>query len=85
MNKTANEIKNRLSLRKPQWESLEILSDIADVLALKKNVNLDDAKAKIKELGSKFEEVKKFSDFEREFPNVCFALATGVGTASSHA
>ena len=31
MNKTANEIKNRLSLRKPQWESLEILSDIADV------------------------------------------------------
>ena len=79
MNKTANEIKNRLSLRKPQWESLEILSDIADTLTLKKNVNLDEAKAKIKELGSKFEEVRKFSDFEREFPNVCFALATGVG------
>lgn len=79
MNKTANEIKNRLSLRKPQWESLEILSDIADVLTLKKNTNLDEAKAKIKELGSKFEEVKKFSDFEREFPNICFSLATGVG------
>lgn len=79
MNKTANEIKNRLSLRKPQWESLEILSDIADVLELKKGINLDEAKAKIKELGAKFEEVRKFSDFEREFPNVCFALATGVG------
>ena len=79
MNKTANEIKNRLSLRKPQWESLEILSDIADVLTLKKNTNLDEAKTKIKELGAKFEEVKKFSDFERDFPNVCFALATGVG------
>ena len=79
MNKTANEIKNRLSLRKPQWESLEILSDIADVLTLKKNTNLDEAKAKIKELGLKFEEVKKFSDFEREFPNICFSLATGVG------
>jgi type III restriction enzyme len=79
MNKTANEIKNRLSLRKPQWESLEILSEIAEVLELKKNVNLDEAKAKIKELGSKFEEVRKFSNFEREFPNVCFALATGVG------
>lgn len=79
MNKPANEIKNRLSLRKSQWESLEILSDIADVLELKKNINLDTAKAKIKELGAKFEEVKKFSDFEREFPNVCFALATGVG------
>ena len=79
MNKTANEIKNRLSLRKPQWESLEILSDIADVLTLKKNTNLDEAKAKIKEIGAKFEEVKKFSDFEREFPNICFSLATGVG------
>ncbi len=79
MNKTANEIKNRLSLRKPQWESLEILSDIAEVLELKKNINLNEAKAKIKELGSKFEEVKKFSDFERDFPNICFSLATGVG------
>src|SRR5574344_2038261 len=79
MNKTANEIKNRLSLRKPQWESLEILSDIADVLELKKDTNLEDAKAKIKALGEKFNEVKKFSDFEREFPNICFALATGVG------
>ena len=47
MNKTANEIKNRLSLRKPQAESLEILSEIADVLELKKNINLDEAKGKI--------------------------------------
>ena len=79
MNKTANEIRCRLSLRKPQAESLEILSEIADVLELKKNVNLDETKEKIKELGTKFEEVKRFSDFEREFPNICFALATGVG------
>lgn len=79
MNKTANEIKCRLSLRKPQAESLEILSEIADVLEFKKNINLDEAKEKIKELGQKFDEVKKFSDFEREFPNICFALATGVG------
>lgn len=79
MNKTANEIRCRLSLRKPQAESLEILSEIADVLTLKKNMNLDEAKAKIKELGAKFDEVKKFSDFEREFPNICFSLATGVG------
>ncbi|MGN1153764.1 MAG: DEAD/DEAH box helicase, partial [Candidatus Gastranaerophilaceae bacterium] len=79
MNKTANEIRCRLSLRKPQAESLEILSEIADVLELKKNINLVEAKAKIKEIGAKFEEVKKFSDFEREFPNICFSLATGVG------
>lgn len=79
MNKTANEIRCRLSLRKPQAESLEILSEIVDVLELKKNINLDEAKEKIKEIGAKFEEVKKFSDFEREFPNICFSLATGVG------
>lgn len=79
MNKTTNEIKNRLSLRKPQWESLEILSEIADVLTLKKNINLNEAKEKIKNLGEKFNEVRKFSEFEREFPNVCFSLATGVG------
>ena len=79
MNKTANEIRCRLSLRKPQAESLEILSEIADVLTLKKDMNLDEAKAKIKEIGAKFEEVKRFSDFEREFPNICFSLATGVG------
>ena len=79
MNKTANEIKNRLSLRKPQAESLEILSEIADVLELKKNVDLTSAKEKIKELGAKFDEVRKFSEFEREFPNICFSLATGVG------
>lgn len=79
MNRIANEIKNRLSLRKPQWESLEILSEIADVLTLKKDMNLEDAKAKIMALGDKFSEVKKFSEFEREFPNICFSLATGVG------
>lgn len=79
MNKTANEIRCRLGLRKPQAESIEILSEIADVLTLKKDMNLDEAKAKIKEIGAKFEEVKKFSDFEREFPNICFSLATGVG------
>lgn len=79
MNKTSNEIKNRLSLRKPQAESLEILSEIADILELKKNINLDEAKEKIKELGQKFNEVRKLTDFERDFPNICFALATGVG------
>ena len=79
MNKIANEIKNRLSLRQPQAESLEILSEIADILELKKDTDIEEAKKQIKELGTKFEEVKRFADFERDFPNICFALATGVG------
>ena len=38
MNKNATYIKNRLSLRPPQSESLEILSGIADRLTLKKTL-----------------------------------------------
>ena len=79
MNKTANEIRCRLSLRPPQAESLEILSEIANTLELKKDTDIKEAKAEIKELGKKFKEVQRFSDFERDFPNICFALATGVG------
>jgi len=79
MNQLANFIRCRLSLRKPQTESLEILSDLADVLTLKKNSNLEEEVNKVIALGDKYEEVKKFSEFERDFPNVCFALATGVG------
>lgn len=79
MNKIANDIKNTLSLRPPQAESLEILAEIADVIELKKNVDLTETKNKIKSLGQKFEETQKFTDFERAFPNICFALATGVG------
>jgi type III restriction enzyme len=68
-------VSGRLSLRKPQRDSLEALQraiaaspdmlhpkrDVADVL---ETLRL---------------EFPKLSDFEREFPSLCFALATGVG------
>lgn len=73
MNRTANYIRNRLSLRSPQKESLKILSELADKLSLKKNADL----------ALEFEKVKESyptcTDFERNFPSLCFALATGVG------
>ena len=78
-NKIADDIRCRLSLRPPQAESLEILSEIADIIELKKDYDLAEAKKQIRELGKKFEEVQRFADFERDFPNICFALATGVG------
>jgi type III restriction enzyme len=64
---------NRLSLRPPQAESLKILADIFGDLSLKKNAELETEKEKLigRYLG--------FKDFERNFPCVCFALATGVG------
>jgi len=73
MNKIAVSIRNRLSLRRPQEVSLNILADLADKLTLQKNA----------ELTGELEKVKSAypicTDFERNFPSLCFALATGVG------
>ncbi len=73
MNKIATSIKNRLSLRPPQAESLNILTELADKLALTKNVDLPSELEKVK---TKY---PTCTDFERDFPSLCFALATGVG------
>jgi type III restriction enzyme len=73
MNKHVNAIAGRLSLRPPQRESLEILDRITEIVPLSKKPDVVGALAAIKA------EFPKVSDFEREFPSVCFALATGVG------
>ena len=73
MNSKAQAIKNRLSLRKPQAESLEILQKITDILELKNNIDVVSQLTKVRAL------YPTCSDFEREFPSVCFSLATGVG------
>ena len=68
-----NAISNRLSLRPPQRDSLEILARVCEIITLEKDG--DTARA-LEIIGSEFEHVE---DFEREFPSLCFALATGVG------
>ncbi|MFH1093952.1 MAG: DEAD/DEAH box helicase family protein [Candidatus Omnitrophota bacterium] len=73
MNKIATAIRNRLSLRPPQTDSLNILADLADKLTLQKNSNLHEALQKVKSA------YPICSDFERDFPSICFAIATGVG------
>lgn len=73
MNRHVNSIVGRLSLRAPQRQSLEILDRITEIAPPKKSTDLDAALAA---LSSEFSTV---SDFEREFPSLCFALATGVG------
>ena len=73
MNHHANAIANRLSLRQPQRESLEILARVCDLIPLEKSGDLDTA---LQAIQSEFPSV---TDFEREFPSLCFALATGVG------
>jgi type III restriction enzyme len=73
MNRHVNAISGRLSLRAPQRESLEILARVADIIPLEKDRNLALA---LEIIRSEFPTV---SDFERDFPSLCFALATGVG------
>src|SRR5580700_10432069 len=79
MNSDVNSIANRLSLRAPQRESLEILARVAESLALDRVVSgslQQDTDAALKTIQSEF---KTVTDFERHFPSLCFALATGVG------
>ena len=66
-------IDNRLALRPPQKESLERFARIVDILSLSKTPNLDEELLKIREL------FPTLTSFERDFPSVCFALATGIG------
>lgn len=73
MKHIANQIKNRLSLRQPQVESLDILDALCERLSLQKNASLEE------ELKIVREGYPTCTDFERNFPSLCFALATGVG------
>src|SRR3954454_14564419 len=68
-----NAISGRLSLRPPQRRSLEILDRISEILTPGKAVDLV---AALEVIHSEFPSV---ADFEREFPSLCFSLATGVG------
>lgn len=73
MNIQVNAIANRLSLRQPQRDALQILATVCDIASLEKGADPATALEAIK---AQFATV---SDFEREFPSLCFALATGVG------
>jgi len=73
MNRHVNAVAGRLSLRPPQRRSLEILDRITEIAPPTKIVNLQGALEAIQR------EFPSVTDFEREFPSLCFALATGVG------
>jgi hypothetical protein len=77
MNRHVNAIAGRLNLRPPQRESLGILDRVTEIVPPKKNIDLSTALAAIKS------EFPTITDFEREFPSLCFALATGVGKTAS--
>ena len=73
MNRNVSTICGRLSLRPPQQKSLEILQR---VMELAQPQDRDDPAGILARVRSEFGSVE---DFERSFPSLCFALATGVG------
>ena len=66
-------INNTLSLRPPQYKSLEIFAKLCDTLSLTKESDLDEELKKVNQM------CPTLTSFEREFPSICFALATGIG------
>lgn len=73
--RTLNAVAGRLSLRAPQALSLERLAHALEAAPamLKRERELPAVLATLKA------EFPTLEDFEREFPSLCFALATGVG------
>lgn len=76
--RAVTQITQRLSLRKPQAEALRRLDDLVDLIAPSKGTDVDAARAAVREAYGTLPDAA-FEDFERDFPSVCFALATGVG------
>lgn len=80
MNQIVNNIKQRLSLREPLAEALEVVAKLADKLALKKPAAEEEYEAYLKEQLKVAQEVCPFcKNFERDFPSFAFSIATGIG------
>ncbi len=67
---------NRMSLRAPQRVSLDLLDGVCDLIELRKGA---DPAAALAALQQSSEFPLPIESFERDFPSLCFALATGVG------
>lgn len=74
MRPEVQQISNRMSLRQPQRGGLEILDWVMSNTPI-----LDDDPDMEGILQIVKEEFPSVQDFERDFPSLCFALATGVG------
>lgn len=66
-------IANTLSLRPPQLDSLNIFAEFCDLISFSKTPNLVED---LERVHSKYNTV---TSFERDFPSICFNLATGIG------
>jgi len=76
--RAVHQINQRLSLRKPQAEALRRLDTIVTDIDPKKDTDVDMARDAVRASFGNLADAD-FEEFERGFPSVCFALATGVG------
>lgn len=73
MSRSTEFICNTMSLREPLKQSLGVLENL-----ITQNELLGDNELAIKESQVK-ENYRLFEEFERNFPSVCFSIATGIG------
>lgn len=73
-----NGIGGRLSLRKPQKQALEILARVCEIVPPHKRAQTGTTPLETA-LHAIRSEFKGLASFERDFPSLCFELATGVG------
>ena len=73
---TLHDIKTSLSLRPPQADSLQKLATALETTPAMHQTGERDLNSILASLKQQF---PTLDDFEREFPSLCFALATGVG------
>lgn len=81
MNNIANNIKQRLSMREPLCEALDVVVQITDRLTLNKSPEETDAASVFlkEELAKVSEFFPGCTGFDRDFPSLAFSIATGVG------
>jgi type III restriction enzyme len=81
MNAISNNIKQRLSLRQPLQDALDIVANLSDKLALTK-VPTETIEAQHfleNQLAIVRDSFSTCTSFQRDFPSIAFSIATGVG------
>lgn len=85
MDSQVNYIRQRLSLRKPLAEALELTSRLTDKLSLQKLPKVEEGNKEQNEafVATELAKVKSIvptvKSFDREFPSLAFSIATGIG------
>lgn len=79
MNPTANNIKQRMSLREPLGKALDVVVKLTDELSLQKPETEGKGDFLKAEMAKVQEICPQCKDFERDFPSFAFSIATGIG------